>query len=178
MSRILASGSPPQTQIAAHVRPDPVGDASLGVLKDDVGERVAARDLLLDLRVEIVLGVFGFPIATREAVAVAQSTVRTNERAAGLSRKLGDEGPVLEPGRLLEQGLEGRTNIHLIEHTLVPQGCDAFVIPANGAMRGCYEIVTGHNSGGNTSTLAGGGPSANGFCPTVELVGGCEIPRT
>ena len=41
---------------------------------------------------------------------------------------------------------------------------DVFVIFANGAMRGCYELVTGHNVGGNTSTLAGGGPSMNGPC--------------
>jgi len=81
----------------------------LGILKDDVGKGVAARDLLLDLGVEIVLGVLGFPVAARQAVAVAQGAVGTNERAAGLSRKLGDEGPVLEPGGLLEQGL-GRAN--------------------------------------------------------------------
>ena len=80
-------------------------NAGLGVLKDDVGKGIAARDLLLDLGVKIVLGVFGFPVATRQAVAVAQGAVKTNQRSAGLSRKLGDEGPVLQPGRLLEQGL-------------------------------------------------------------------------
>ena len=132
----------------------------MGVLKDDVGEGVAARDLFLDLGVKIVMGVFGFSVAAWQAVAVEQGTVRTNDRAAGLPRKLGDEGSVLEPGGLLEQGLEGRTHAHLVQHTLGPQGCDAFVIFANGAMRGCYEMVTGHNVGGNTSTFAGSGPSA------------------
>jgi hypothetical protein len=82
-------------------------EAGLGVLKDDVGEGVAARDLPLDFGVEVVLGVFGFPVATRQLVSVMQGAVRTDERAAGFSRKLGDEGPVLEPGGLLEQGLEG-----------------------------------------------------------------------
>ena len=55
-------------------------DAGLGVLKDDVGEGVAARDLLLDLSVKIVLCVLGFPIATRQAVAVSERAVRTNAR--------------------------------------------------------------------------------------------------
>ena len=59
-------------------------DAGLGVLKDDVGEGVPARDLLFDFGVEVVLGVFGFPVAARQAVAVAQGAVRTNDRAAGL----------------------------------------------------------------------------------------------
>jgi len=136
-------------------------DAGLIVLKDDVGEGVAVRDLPLDLGVKIVLGVFGFPVAARQAVAVAQGAVRANDRAAGLSRKLGDEGPVLQPGGLLEQGLEGRTHAHLVKHTLRPQGCDVFVIPANGAMRGSNKSVGGHNFVTNTSTLAGGGPSTN-----------------
>ena len=46
-------------------------DASFGVLKDDVGEGVAARRLLLDLGVQIVLGVLGFPVAARQTVVVA-----------------------------------------------------------------------------------------------------------
>jgi hypothetical protein len=54
-------------------------DASLAVLKDDVGEGVTARDLLLDFGVKIVLSIFGFPIAARQAVAVAQRAIRTNE---------------------------------------------------------------------------------------------------
>jgi hypothetical protein len=69
-------------------------DAGLSVLKDDVGEWVAARDLPFDFPVKIVLGVFGLPVATRQAVAIAQCAVRANEPAAGLSRELGDEGPV------------------------------------------------------------------------------------
>src|SRR5208283_820739 len=120
-------------------------------LKDDVGEGVAARDLPFDLAVEIVLRVFAFPVAARQAVAVAQGAVRTNDRAAGLSRKLGNEGPVLEPGGLLEQGLEGRTHAHLVEHPLRPQSGDVFVILANGAVRGSDK--SSHNDGGNTSTL-------------------------
>ncbi len=57
-------------------------DAGLGILKNDVGERIAARRLLLDLSVQNVLGVFGFPVTARQAVAVAQGG-----RQAGSARR-------------------------------------------------------------------------------------------
>jgi hypothetical protein len=112
-----------------------------------------------------------FPISTRQAVAVAQGAVRTNDRAAGLSGKLGDEGPVLEPGGLLKQRLKGGAYVHLVQYTLGLQGRNVFVILANGAVRGSYQVVTDHDDGGNTSTLAGEGPSANASRRTVDIVG-------
>ena len=38
-------------------------DGLAGVLEDDVAERVALGDLLLDLGVEVVVGVLGLPVA-------------------------------------------------------------------------------------------------------------------
>jgi hypothetical protein len=45
-------------------------------------------------------------------------------------------------------------------------------------MRRSYDIVTAHNRGGNTSTFYGGGPSTNGLCRAVDIVGGCEKTRS
>src|SRR5271157_5963102 len=88
-SPLWGSNCPMGRPLAETVRPVDLllalkQDAGLSVLKDNVGEGVAARDLALDLGVKIVLGVLGFPVAARQAVAVAQGAVRTNQRAAGL----------------------------------------------------------------------------------------------
>ena len=49
--------------------------ADAGVLEDDVAQRVALLDLLGDFRVEVVVGVLGFPVAADQAHGVFEGAV-------------------------------------------------------------------------------------------------------
>ncbi len=68
---------------------------TFGVFKDDVAKRVAFGFLLCDLRIKIVVGVLGFPIAPAQVVAILQGAIGVDELAADFEFLLGDERPVM-----------------------------------------------------------------------------------
>src|SRR5207245_10440406 len=82
-------------------------EAGLCILENDVGKRVAERRLFLDLGVEVVLSVFGFPVAARQAVRVTNRAVRTDQAPARFPGELSDERPTFEPRDVTEKKLEG-----------------------------------------------------------------------
>ena len=78
------------------------------VLENDVAGGIALGDLLLDLRFEMVVAVFRFPVAAGDVVVVAESAVGPDRLARRRVGKLWNEGPAELPAELLQQVLEGR----------------------------------------------------------------------
>jgi hypothetical protein len=94
-------------------------DAGLGVFEDDVAEGVAFGDFFLDFGVEVVPGVFGFPVATDQEHLVFEGAVGADGFAGGFFAELGDECPVVGAGGVLEEELEGRGESAFVEDVLV-----------------------------------------------------------
>src|SRR5258708_30943760 len=68
-----------------------IENGSTCVLKDSVSDWITCIDLFAYLNVKIVLGVFGFPVTTRQVEGIAQSAIRSFAVRQGL---FGNEGPV------------------------------------------------------------------------------------
>ena len=68
-----------------------IENGSTCVLKNSVADRIACIDLFAYLDAEIVPGILGFPVTTRQVEGIAQSAIRAFAIRQGL---FGDEGPV------------------------------------------------------------------------------------
>jgi hypothetical protein len=69
--------------------------SGLGVLEDDVGWRVARLAFFLDLGVEIVGSILGFPVAANEVHFVLEGAVWADASAVDLLLLFGDESPAV-----------------------------------------------------------------------------------
>ena len=84
---------------------------SFGGLEEDVVARVAGGEFALDFGGQVVVDVFGFPVAVREAEVVDEGAVDDDAlAAAGVDGVFGHEGPAGLAGAVLEEGLEGGAN--------------------------------------------------------------------
>jgi hypothetical protein len=70
-------------------------DGLARVFEDDVGQRVFAFDLFLDLVVEVVVGVLGFPVAARQVEEVEERAVGEDGLTVDLVRPFGNEHPAV-----------------------------------------------------------------------------------
>ena len=99
-----------------------VEDGGLVVLEDDVGEGVAGLAFLCYFGVQVVVGVFGFPIAADEVEGVFEGSVGADGFAVGPAYfllVLGDECPVVLLAGGGEEGVEGRAGAHFVHDVLV-----------------------------------------------------------
>ena len=74
-------------------------DGAAGVFEDRVAERVALGPLLADFDAEIVVGVFGFPVAALKIENIPQRAVGNDRFAFDAERLLGNEEPTVGFGR-------------------------------------------------------------------------------
>ena len=96
-----------------HHLPVLIQDGPARVFKDGINQRILALDFLLDLRVQIVARVFGFPVAARDFEFILERRIGPAEAAVELlfqqyrpSARLGNGVQQLrksKPGRLLMQ---------------------------------------------------------------------------
>ena len=109
----------PNVQIdAQHLGLALIQDRRLGVLKDDVVERVPLRFLFLDLMIEIVVSILRFPIGAREAVSVAYGSIG-NEPLASHGQKR-DENPSALLCQCRQKVFESRTDRTFMLDPLLP----------------------------------------------------------
>ncbi len=103
-------------------------DGSPGVLEDDVVERVAAGRFLADFGREVVVGVFGLPIAVGQIEFVAERAVGIDRPAAAFDGLLGDERQAVRLGGFAEQLLEGGFEGSFMRDILRGVGLEGLVV--------------------------------------------------
>jgi hypothetical protein len=108
-----------------------VEHAAAGVFENRVADGVAAADLAVDFAVQVVVRVFGFPKAPREAVGVEDRAIGADAVAAGFGAKLGHEAPSVEARGIGEEVLKGAAKAEFVLHTLIAKGGKGAVVLAD-----------------------------------------------
>src|SRR5579872_4077282 len=106
-----------------------VEDGAARVLEDGVGDGVARADLFADLDVEVVFGVLGFPVATREVEAIAHGAIGTFAVGEDL---LWNEHPVGGLGKGGEEVLKGTAHGGFVRDFFLVVGGKFLVIVVDG----------------------------------------------
>ena len=103
-----------------------VEDCALGILEDDVVLRIAAPELLLDLLLELVVGVLGFPMAERHANVVKHRAVGIDGGLLrGQMRIFFEEDQLLRRCPVIQKSPEGRADHLLVGYSgELPQPVD------------------------------------------------------
>src|SRR5208283_2404649 len=84
-------------------------------LKENVRAGVSGGELLVHLRLEVVLFVFGLPVAARQIEGVEDGRVHAQGAFAGARNLvLADDQPLEGAGALLQQTLEGAAEVALV----------------------------------------------------------------
>ena len=115
-----------------------------GVLENGVGQRVALGDLLLNLGVEVVVGVLGLPEAAAHVEQVAQGAVGSDAALADLEPLLGDELPAVRLGRFFQQAPEGGFKGAFVRHLVVAVALQGGVVLLDGLVRRFDRRSLGH----------------------------------
>jgi len=105
-----------------------VEDGRLCVFEDRVGKRIAEGDLLANFDVEVVGGVFGFPVAAMEIEVVAERAVGADLFAADAGGLLGNEVPTGFSAGGSEQVLEGGADGRFVGDFVVGVAGKLFVV--------------------------------------------------
>lgn len=79
----------------------------LGIFEQHIAKRVAAHAFVLNLVVEVVVAVFGFPIDVGQAVVVAEHAVVVDSMTAQFVAIFFDEGPLFGLAEIAEQAGKG-----------------------------------------------------------------------
>lgn len=128
---------------------------ALGILKDDVGQRVATRDLGLDLGVQVVVGILGLPVAMWELKAIHKRAIGALAVAEGLLQHQ-------RPPHCLRQGIEqrakGQAGGLLVGHALRLVGRQSAIVGVDGLVVGeverhrCFHDVGCKQRGGSSGS--------------------------
>lgn len=98
------------------------------ILKDGIGDGITCGDLLADFSAEVVSGVLGFPVATREIEAIAQRTI--GSLAIG-QRLFGNEHPVRGLGKRRQQVMKRGSHCRFVRDLFLVIGREFLVVVVN-----------------------------------------------
>ena len=116
-------------------------------LEEDVVARVAGGEFALDFGGQVVVDIFGFPVAVREAEVVDEGAVDDDAlAAAGVDGVLGHEGPAGLAAAVLEESLESGAHGGLVGDAEVGELVERGVVGFDGFVGGfeVEHILVGH----------------------------------
>ena len=114
------------------------------VFEDRVGKGIAEGDLLADFLVELVGGVFGFPVAVVEVELVAECAVGADLFAADAGGELRDEVPVGFFAGIAEQVSKGGAGGPFVDYFMLGIAAEFFVVALDFLVRWFELVGEGH----------------------------------
>jgi hypothetical protein len=114
-----------------------IENGSLRGLEQDIITRVTKGKLAFYFFIEVIVFVFGFPVAVSKFISIDQSTINTNGVFAfAFDFPLGDESPLELFSAVVEQTLEGLAYGSFVGYVDGLESLQRFIVIDNGFVRG------------------------------------------